>query len=113
MGVQRYTNPYTNTSADCARFCAPDDGPCYCERLVGGASVPWRHTHATHDPARGGATFYDGFVRTPELAGARVVRPPYCPPASSAKAQYNATFDDGLEKVCLKCWYKPGSGAPC
>ena len=94
-------NPGTGTNATCDLYCAPDDGPCYCESLDGPPWQPVFHSHASHD-LNASRSYYDPFVATPELT-ARLARPDYCPPAD-APPQFGADTE-GLEDSCNKAWF--------
>ena len=95
-----FENPFTNESmAPCLLFCAPDDGPCYCESIAA-PYQPVLHTHADRNLS-GSRSYYAPFVLTPGDV-APIERPDYCPPGD-APAKY-ANDTTGLECSCNRCW---------
>lgn len=122
-GLETYTNNFTGRTATCHRFCRPPTcvgtnhtpsgiyEPCFCESPTPPYHI-MKHTHMTRDDwtERGGVSFYEDYVETPELVGVAIKRPAYCPPAdSSAVYPSNAS---GLERICRRCW-AGSTGAPC
>eukprot|EP00966_Prymnesium_polylepis_P131539 3042394-Prymnesium_polylepis.1 len=69
-----------------------------------------KHTHETPNATDGGVTYYTEVVATPELRKP-LAKPSFCPPQRSP-AVYPSDHI-GLEKICLRCWFEPGSGDPC
>ena len=113
-GNVTFIDPRNNqTNKTCTRYCAPSNGPCFCETLAA-LWEPVRHTHVTHSAADGGVTFYSDFRATPELHGEKIKKPAFCPPQNT-KAKFSGNTLAGLEKVCLKCWYPSpyNTRAPC
>ena len=93
-------NPFTNASTPpCMLYCAPDDGPCYCESLVE-PFQPVLHTHTSRNLS-GSRSYYGPYVPTPGDV-APIARPAYCPGAD-APAKY-ANDTTGLECSCNRCW---------
>ena len=94
-------NPFTHEAAPpCNLFCAPDDGPCYCESLEP-PFQPILHTHADRNLS-GSRSYYAPFVLA-AANGTALGKPAYCPPpATPPKYEANMT---GLECSCNRCWF--------
>ena len=93
-------NPFTNASMPpCRLYCAPGDGPCYCESLVE-PFQPVLHTHTSRNLS-GSRSYYGPYVPTPGDF-APIARPAYCPGADAPAKFANDTT--GLECSCNRCW---------
>ena len=104
-------NSATNETTECSKFCAPNQGPCICEAEQNGvANAPIWHSHVEdcveHPDCPGGWSFYTDMTLTPELVGARIERPAYCPVSTTAPL-FNESMcpglDDCLQATCFNC----------
>ena len=75
--------------------------------------IQLKHTHETPNPQQGGVTYYSDIVETPDLADRPIGKPAYCPPPGSPAVYAGDAPHVALEKICLRCWISPDSGAPC